>query len=46
MALFVDPVFRWEIVKKEREIPAAFVVGIVILVVGVIYILAAILVTL
>jgi hypothetical protein len=46
MALFVDPVFRWEIIKKEREIPAAFIVGLVILAAGVIYILAAILITL
>ena len=23
LALFVEPVFRWTIIKKEREIPAA-----------------------
>jgi hypothetical protein len=46
MALFVDPVFHWKIVKKEREIPASLVAGLIIIAVGVVYILAAILVTL
>jgi hypothetical protein len=46
MALFVDPVFHWKIVKKEREIPAALVVGLIIISVGVVYIITAILVTL
>jgi hypothetical protein len=46
MALFVDPVFRWTTVKKEREIPAALVAGLIITAVGIVYILTAILVTL
>jgi hypothetical protein len=46
MALFVDPVFRWTIIKKEREIPASLVAGLIIIAVGVVYILTAILVTL
>ncbi len=46
LALFVTPVFHWKIVKKEREIPAALVVGLVLIVVGIIYISTAIIVTL
>lgn len=46
MALFVDPVFHWKIVKKEREIPASLVAGLVIIAVGVVYMSAAILATL
>jgi len=46
MALFVDPVFHWKIVKKEREIPASLVAGLFIIAVGVVYMSVAILVTL
>jgi len=46
MALFVDPVFNWKIVKKEREIPAALILGLLIIAIGIIYISAAIIVTL
>ena len=44
MALFVDPVFHWKIVKKEREIPSALILGFLIMTIGVIYISAAIIV--
>ena len=46
MALFVDPVFHWRLVKKEREIPAALIIGFMIIAVGIVYISAAIAVTL
>jgi hypothetical protein len=46
MALFVDPVFHWKVVKKEREIPAALIVGLILIVVGIIYISGAIIITL
>ena len=46
MALFVDPVFHWKIVKREREIPAALIFGLLMIAIGTIYILAAIIVTL
>lgn len=46
LALFVTPVFHWKIVKKEREIPAALIVGLILITVGIIYISAAIIVTL
>ena len=46
MALFVDPVFRWRIIKKEREIPAALILGFLVMGTGIIYILAAVIVTL
>jgi hypothetical protein len=46
MALFVNPVFHWKIVKKEREIPAALIVGLILIAMGIIYISAAIIVTL
>jgi hypothetical protein len=46
LKLFVDPVFHWKIVKKEREIPAALIVGLILIAIGISYILAAIIVTL
>jgi hypothetical protein len=46
MSLFVDPVFHWKIVKREREIPASLVVGLIIIAIGMVYILAAIIITL
>ena len=46
MALFVDPVFHWRIIKKEREIPAALFLGFLVIGMGIIYILAAVIVTL
>jgi hypothetical protein len=46
MALFVKQVFHWKIVKKAREIPASLIVGLILIGAGIIYILAAIIVTL
>ena len=46
MALFVDPVFHWKIVKKEREIPSALILGFLIMIIGISYISAAIIVAL
>ena len=46
LALFVTPVFHWKIVKKEREIPAALIVGLILIAIGIIYISAAIIVNL
>ena len=46
MALFVDPVFHWRLVKKEREIPAALIIGFMIIAVGIVYISAAIAISL
>jgi hypothetical protein len=46
MALFVDPVFHWRIIKKEREIPASHLLGFLVIGVGIAYILAAVIVTL
>jgi len=46
MALFVDPVFHWKIVKKELEIPAALIVRLLIIAIGIIYVSVAIIVTL
>ena len=46
MALFVDPVFHWRLVKKENEIPAALIIGFMIIAVGIFYISAAIAITL
>jgi hypothetical protein len=46
MALFVDPVFHWKIVKKEREIPSALILGFLIMIIGIGYISAAIIVAL
>jgi hypothetical protein len=46
MALFVDPVFHWRLVKKVREIPAALLLGFLVMGIGIIYILVAVTVTL
>jgi hypothetical protein len=46
MALFVDPVFHWRIIKKERDIPAALLLGFLVIGMGVIYIIAAAIITL
>ena len=46
LKLFVDTVFHWKIVKKEREIPAALIVGLILIAIGIIYISAAIIVNL
>jgi amino acid transporter len=46
LALFVEPVFRWTIIKKEREIPAALLLGLLIIGIGIIYISASVIVTL
>jgi hypothetical protein len=45
MGLFVDPVFHWKIVKKEREIPAALILGFLVIAIGIIYLSAAIIVS-
>jgi hypothetical protein len=45
LGLFVEPVFRWKIIKKEREIPAALFLGIIIIIVGIVYISASIMIT-
>jgi hypothetical protein len=42
LALFVTPVFHSKIVKKEREIPAALIFGLILITVGIIYISVAI----
>ena len=46
MALFVDPVFHWKIIRKEREIPAALLLGFLVIGMGIVYILASVIVTL
>jgi hypothetical protein len=46
LALFIKQVFDWEIVRKAREIPASLIVGLILIGAGIIYILAAIIVTL
>jgi hypothetical protein len=46
MALFVDPVFHWRIIKKEREIPAALILGFLVMCMGIIYIITAAIITL
>jgi amino acid transporter len=46
VALFVKQVFHWRTVKKAREIPAALIVGLILIGVGIIYISIAIVVTL
>ena len=46
MALFVNPVFHWRIIGKEREIPAALLLGFLVIGMGVVYIIAAAIVTL
>jgi hypothetical protein len=46
MALFVDPVFHWKLVKKVREISAALLLGVLVMAMGIAYILVAVIVTL
>jgi hypothetical protein len=46
MALFVDPVFHWKLIKKVREIPTALLLGVLVMVMGIAYILMAVMVTL
>ena len=46
MALFVDPVFHWKIVKKEREISSTLILGLLIMIIGLSYISAGIMVAL
>ena len=46
LALFLEPVFRWTIIKKEREIPAALLLGLLLICMGIIYISASVIVTL
>jgi hypothetical protein len=46
MAVFVDPVFHWRIIKKEREIPAALIIGFLVICMGIIYIITAAIITL
>ncbi len=45
LGLFVEPVFRWTIIRKEREIPAALLLGLLLIFVGVVYISASIAIT-
>ena len=46
LALFVDSIFRVTIIKKERDIPSALLLGLLIIGIGIIYILASITITL
>jgi len=46
LALFVEPVFRWTIIEKEREIPAALLLGLLLIGIGIIYISVSVMVTL
>lgn len=46
LGLFVEPVFRWTILKKERDIPAAILLGLIMIIMGICYISASIFVTL
>ena len=46
LGLFVEPVFRWKILKKERDIPAAILLGLLMIIIGISYILACIFVSL
>lgn len=41
LALFVEPVFRLTIIEKEREIPAALLLGLLLIAMGIAYILAS-----
>jgi hypothetical protein len=45
LSLFVEPVFRWTIIKKEREIPSSLLLGLLILSVGIIYIAVSVIIT-
>ena len=44
LALFVEPVFRWTIIEKEREIPAALLLGLLLIAMGIIYISTSVIV--
>ena len=46
MSLFVDPVFHWRIIKKERETPSALIIGFLVICIGIIYIITAAIITL
>jgi hypothetical protein len=46
LGLFQEPVFRWKIIKKERDIPAALLLGLITIISGIIYISVSIIVTL
>ncbi len=46
LALFLEPVFRWTIIEKEREIPAALLLGLLLIAMGIVYILASVIVML
>ena len=46
LGLFVEPVFRWTILKKERDIPAGILLGLIMIIMGICYISASIFVTL
>ena len=46
LALFVEPVFRLKIIQKEREIPAALLLGLLMIIIGIIYISISITITL
>ena len=41
LALFVEPVFRLTIIEKEREIPTALLLGLLLIAIGIVYILAS-----
>jgi hypothetical protein len=43
---YVKSVFDWKTIKKEHEIPPALKIGLILIGVGIIYILAAVIVTL
>ena len=46
MVEYVKSVFNWKTIKKEHEIPATLKIGLILISVGIIYISAAIIVTL
>lgn len=46
LSMFVEPVFRWTIIKKEREVSVALLLGLLLIAMGIIYISASIIVTL
>ena len=45
LSLFVEPVFRWTILKKEREISATLLFGLLLISVGIVYIFTSIIIT-
>jgi hypothetical protein len=44
--LFAEPVLRWKIIKKERDFPAALLLDLLLIGMGIIYISASIMTTL